>query len=214
MLCTAAERGPSVNPGASQERVPDPSGGRLSHAAALARRLVVAGLALAAPLAAADLQLEGHALADGRLAVLLDSRLYLPDAQGRLGRAADGRYARRDGGEIVVAGGRATPPRGGRLDRPAPRVALATSLASGEAVALVDGELLFVERDGSRRPVPDGTYHFRNGSVGRVRGGRITSLGDLSGFLQIEGAGPRSGASAARRAPRPPRRLFPARCAR
>ncbi|MCB9378205.1 MAG: hypothetical protein H6511_05505 [Holophagales bacterium] len=160
----------------------------MSHPTAVVCRLLLAGLALAASPAAADLLLQGHALADGRLAVLLDNRLYLPDAQGRLERAADGSYARRDGGEIVVAGGRATPPRDARYDRPAPRLALLTSLASGETVALVDGELHFVERDGSRRPVPDGTYHFRNGAAAQVRGGRTTALGDLSGFRQVDAA--------------------------
>lgn len=82
----------------------------MSQPAAVALKWIVAGLVLATPLATVDLLLEGHALTDGRIAVLLDSRLYLPDAQGRLYRAPDGSYARRDGGAIVVASGRATPP--------------------------------------------------------------------------------------------------------
>lgn len=170
----------------------------MSHSALVALRCIVAGLALAAPLAALDLLLEGHALADGRTAVLLDSRLYLPDGQGRLYRAPDGNYARRDGGAIVVAAGRATASGERRLDRPAPRLALATTLTSGEEVALIDGELLFVESDGSRRPVPDGTYHFRNGSAALIRGGRITSLGALTGFRQIDDLARRTSASVAR----------------
>lgn len=167
----------------------------MSHPAAVALKWIVASLALATALAAVDLLLEGHALTDGRTAVLLDSRLYLPDARGRLYRAPDGSYPRRDGGAIVVVAGRATPPGERRFDRPAPRVALATSLVSGEEVALLEGELLFVESDGSRRPVPDGTYHFRNGAAALIRGGRITSLGDLTGFRQIDD---RAGAPVAR----------------
>lgn len=147
---------------------------------------IVVGLVLGSSLTAVDLLLEAHALADGRTAVILDHRLYLPDPQKRLVRAADGSYALREGGAVTVSGGRATPPAERRLETPPPPVALSSSLASGEPVALIEGELLLVEADGRRRPIPDGIHHFQNGSVAQVRGGRLIRLGDLTGFRQID----------------------------
>ncbi len=190
MLCPAFVSRPRVIPNGSGDSIADRPEPHVNQRASGSWSCFVVGLAIAAQAFAADLRLEAHALADGRTAVLLDSRLYLPDTRGRLARAADGEYHRRQGGALVVVAGRATAPADRRFDLPAPRLALASSLTSGEAVALVEGELLFVEANGERRPVPDGTYHFRNGAAAQVRGGRITSLGDLAGFRQIDPGAP------------------------